>query len=121
MSKWKVIISTAVALSFGANAKQDYVQVSIPIPAGHTAEPLALNEQGQALITHCDHSVPAQCAAILWTERRGSVAVLSYPAGAAGQFKLNDWGQVAAVRSAAPPAQTVALWSPWDGWCFTPP
>jgi probable HAF family extracellular repeat protein len=116
VSKWKVIISASVALSFAANAKQNYVQVSIPIPAGHVAEPVALNEQGQALVTHCEQWLPAQCAAILWTEKKGAVAILSYMSGAASSFKLNDWGQVAAVRTVAPPAQTVAVWSPWDGW-----
>ena len=116
MSSWKVIIIASAALSFALNGKQDYVQIPIPVPAGHVAEPVALNEQGQALVTDCAQSVPAQCAAILWTQRRGAVTVLFYQSGTAAQFKLNDWGQVAAIRAVNPPAQTVALWSPWDGW-----
>jgi probable HAF family extracellular repeat protein len=111
-----ILILASVASPFAADAKENYIQISIPVPPGHSAEPIAVNAAGQVLAAHCNASVPADCAAIVWTERRGALTILSFTSGTASSFQLNDWGQVATLRTTAPPAQTIALWSPWDGW-----
>jgi probable HAF family extracellular repeat protein len=107
-----VLFFLAAIAAFG---KQTYHSIPIPVPPGQVAEPLALNDQGQALVKRCTTAVSPECVVFLWTERGPSIEVFHFSGDTLGGFLLNDWGQVAAVRSVNPPQQTIVLWSQWDG------
>src|SRR5690349_1857388 len=104
-----------LAASAAAMAKHDYVQIPIPVPAGHSAQTVALTARGEALVTECDST--GRGTAFLWTGKGGATTILSFDTETAASFQLNDSGQVAVIRAAAQaPERIVSLWSPRTGW-----